>query len=133
MADGWVASVEVKMSAFAQGHQLVFNQTARQVAASFEIGCFHALSEFYSETFTIVPQNLTEANEYRYLTTPSGNPENFSFLRLLNNIGAGFELRQQVRVRSHLHADITFTPDLIVLHDGATVHAERNEQYASGK
>ena len=32
-----------------------------------------------------------------------------------------------------MHADIAFTPDLVVVHQGAAVHAERDKDYASGK
>lgn len=130
--DAWVAAVEAKMKAFASRHRLVFQQTARQVSASFEIGCFHALSEFYARAFTVTPENLTSGGEYRYLTSPSGNPHNFSFLKL-GSAAATFELRQQVRIRSHLHADIAFTPDLVVIRAGVCVHAVRDRHFASGR
>ena len=52
------------MKAFASQHKLVFQQTARQVSASFEIGCFHALSEFYAHGFVVKPENLTSDGEY---------------------------------------------------------------------
>ena len=132
MPDTWVAQIEAKMAAFATQHRLVFTHTARQVSASFEIGCFHALSEFYARSFTITPENLTATGEYRYLTSPSGNPENFSYLRLTSG-DVEFELRQQVRIRSHLHGDIAFTPDLVVVLAGAAVQSLRDVDYASGK
>lgn len=130
--DAWVTTVAAKMKAFASQHRLVFQQTARQVSASFEIGCFHALSEFYTRAFKVTPENLTSGREYRYLTSPSGNPYNFSFLNLWSAKGT-FELRQQVRIRSHLHADIAFTPDLVVIQAGAFVYALRDQHYASGR
>ena len=130
--DAWVATVAEKMRSFASQHRIVFQQTARQVSASFEIGCFHALSEFYTGPFTVTAENLTSGREYRYLTSPGGNPNNFSFLNLWSATGT-FELRQQVRIRSRLHADIAFTPDLIVIKAGALVHAVRDQHYASGR
>lgn len=132
MSDIWIADVESKMKKFAQHHGIVFKQTARQVAASFEIGCFHALTEFYSKTFTLTPQNLNDNGEYRYLTTPGGNPVNFSFVRL-EAADYNYELRQQVRICSHLHADISVTPDLVVIMEGTQVQAEKRNDYASGK
>jgi hypothetical protein len=103
------------------------------VAASFEIGCFHALTEFYEQQgFVIRATNLTPSGEYKYLTSPNGNPNNFSFIRLISRKGT-FELRQQVRIRSHLDPDIAFTPDLVVLVKGAALGGEKDPDYASGK
>lgn len=132
MPDEWVAGVEERMQAFASTHEFVFRQTKRQVAASFEIGCFHALAEFYGRSFDITTMNLTSENEYRYLTSPNGNPANFSYLNLAGS-GEAFELRQQVRIRSHRHRDIAFTPDLVVLRAGATVEDALDPSYAAGR
>jgi hypothetical protein len=131
-ADRWISTVETKMKAFAERHAFVFRHTSRQVSASFEIGCFHALSEFYAKHFSVLPENLTLDGEYRYLTSPTGNPRNFSYLKLESDLD-NFELRQQVRIRSHLHPDIAFTPDLVVLRGGAEVGSARFKEYASGK
>src|SRR5262245_53146029 len=115
MADAWVASVESKIKDFADHHRLAIRATSREVSASFEIGCFHALTTFYAKKhFSISPENLSKKNEYRYLTSTNGNPANFSYIRL--KLGSDeFEIRQQVRVRSHLHPNIAFCPDLIVM------------------
>lgn len=120
------------MQNFAKAHGIVFRQSARQVAASFEIGCFHALTEFYSDNFTVTPEGLSRAGEYKYLTTPSGNPANYSWVRLQSQDG-NYELRQQVRICSHLHGDISITPDLVVLVEGAHLHHQKRKDYASGK
>ncbi len=120
------------MKEFAARHKLVFKATAREVSASFEIGCFHALSEFYAAEFDVTPENLTQKGEYRYLTSPSGNPANFSYLGFHSPSGC-FELRQQVRIRSHLNPDIAFTPDLVVVHEGTVVSSVKDFDYASGK
>ena len=90
------------------------------------------LDRFDAPRFTVVPENLTSGGEYRYLTAPSGNPHNFSFLSLQSTTGT-FELRQQVRVRSHLHDDIAFTPDLVVVRAGVPVQAARDPDFASGR
>jgi hypothetical protein len=132
VADNWITTVERRMKAFARRHDIVFHATSRQVSASFEIGCFHALSEFYAKNFAVTPVGLTPDGEYRYLTSPTGNPANFSYLKLRSD-REDFELRQQVRIRSHLHPDIAFTPDLVVLTDGANVESAKDKDYASGK
>jgi hypothetical protein len=132
MSDEWLLDVERRMRAFADEHHFVYEQSARQVAASFEIGCFHALLEFYKDEFVLLPQQLTTDGEYRYLTSPSGNPSNFSFIQMEAEDG-NYELRQQVRVCSHLHGDIAVTPDLLVIAEGAEVHAKKRTDYASGK
>jgi len=131
-ADRWISSVERKIKAFAERHAFVFQHTARQVSASFEIGCFHALSEFYVNNFSVIPANLTEEGEYRYLTSPTGNPKNFSYLKLESAL-ENFELRQQIRIRSHLHSDIAFTPDLVILRASAELESARDRDYAAGK
>src|SRR5687767_10245017 len=81
--DSWLRTLEKRIERFARKHGATYSRSEREISASFEIGCFHALTEFYERTFRIKPKNLTAANEYRYLTTPSGNPHNFSFLRLI--------------------------------------------------
>lgn len=130
--DPWIAKVEQKIKNFASEHSLTYSRTQREIAASFEIGCFHALVDFYTINFTVKPKDLTENNEYRYLTTPSGNPKNFSYVKLEHSSGE-FELRQQVRIRSHLHEDISFTPDLVVLKAGANINVEKDKDFAGGK
>lgn len=133
MPDAWIAQVESSMKDFAANHDLVFTQSARQVAASFEIGCLHALTEFYARGgYDVHPINLSPQGEYLYLTTPSGNPENFSHISLTGHDGV-YELRQQVRVCSHLHPEIQVTPDLVVLAQGAVLNRTNRPDYARGK
>lgn len=131
MKDPWVVEVETRIARFAKRYGTTYRRSEREISASFEIGCFHALVAFYKESCAVRPRNLT-AGEYRYLTTPSGNPKNFSFVSLKRG-RSEFELRQQVRVRSHLDDDIAFTPDLVVIPAGANIASERDSDYASGK
>ena len=120
------------MAEFAAAHSHNYQKTDRQLSALFEIGCFLALSEDYEKQgFLIEPIN-TRDGEFRYLTTPNGDPRNFSHVRLArgNRI---FEIRQQVRVRSYLNKEIYITPDMVVLHSDSTILGERDEDYAGGK
>lgn len=130
--DPWVSAIEQKIKTFAKTHSINYRKSEREISASFEIGCFHALTEFYEKNFEVYPENLTPNNEYRYLTTPSGNPVNFSFIRLKRG-NEEFELRQQVRIRSHLNSDIAFTPDMLVIHAGLEINSSRDADYAGGK
>lgn len=121
------------MRAFAARHARHYSFRDRELAGAFEIGCFLALiADYERQKIDVVPCNL-EANEFRYLTTPNGNPSNFSFVELRSAHGGFWQLRQQVRVRSHLHTDITFTPDIVVLDGGAVIGEARDPDYASGK
>lgn len=130
--DAWVAAVEGRMRQFALMHSMVLTQTKRQVSAAFEIGCFHALAEFYDLKFGVTPCSLGQEGEYRYLTTPSGDPRNYSYLSLRCS-DREFELRQQVRIRSHAHPEIAVTPDLVVIAAGADIETARRPEFASGK
>ena len=122
-----------KQFEFADDHKLVFRVTDRQLSAAFEIGCFHALLRYYEgQEYQLAPHNLTEDGQYRYLTSPSGNPLNFSFVRAIGNDGE-FEIRQQVRVESHVNEDIRFTPDIVVLRKDATIQSTKDSDFASGK
>jgi hypothetical protein len=129
--DDWVRNVKLRMRAFARQHGTVYAKKERQISASFEIGCFHALLDFYEQHFTVKPEGLQDG-EYRYLTTPAGNPERFSFVRLMRKSGA-YILRQQVRVRSAIDPDIQFTPDFVVFREGVKIRHEIDEDYANGK
>jgi len=130
--DAWLRTLERKIESFAIRHQVTYAKSEREIAASFEIGCFHALTEFYEQSFAIEPKNLNQNGEYRYLTTPNGNPHNFSYVRLVRP-GEIRELRQQVRIRSYVNDDIAFTPDMVVVTEGADVGGQKDPDYAGGK
>jgi hypothetical protein len=128
----WVTKAEQLSEAFASKHKVIIKATERQLSASFEIGCFHALLQYYElYGYEANPANLIDGN-YRYLTTPSGNPSNFSHVALRGADG-DFELRQQVRIESHVDPNICFTPDLVVLAKNATVSAKSRPDFAGGK
>ena len=128
----WLASVAGQVDTFTKKHRLTFTRSDRQLSASFEIGCFHALLSFYeAQGYALLPQNIVDG-AYRYLTTPSGNPSNFSFVLATGKDGT-FEIRQQVRVRSHVDGDICFTPDLLVLTSGANINETTDVDFAGGK
>jgi hypothetical protein len=131
--ESWLETVQKKVRDFAKKHQLVLTLTDRQLSAAFEIGCFHALLKYYEgQEYELSPQNLTKDGEYRYLTTPSGNPHNFSYVSAVGNDGE-FEIRQQVRVESHVNEDIRFTPDILVLRKGVEFHSSSEKDFAGGK
>jgi len=128
----WVKKAEQLSEAFGSKHKVVINATERQLSASFEIGCFHALLQYYElYGYKANPANLID-DKYRYLTTPSGNPSNFSYVALQGADG-DFELRQQVRIESHVDPNICFTPDLVVLAKDAAVSAQSRPDFAGGK
>ncbi len=127
----WLAEVEQQIETFSVRHRFTYRRSKRQLAASFEIGCFLALTSFYERHATVELRQLKEGC-YRYLTSPQGHPENFSYVAL-KIAGEGFELRQQVRVRSHLHPDIAFTPDIIVIRGSEKIESVFDAGYAYGK
>lgn len=129
---GWLETASNLMKSFATKHKLILSKTERQLSASFEIGCLHALLNLYEKTgYAPIPLNLQEKC-YRYLTTPSGNPANFSYIGLTGPDGE-FEVRQQVRIESHIAPDIQFTPDIVVIVKGAQISGVKNSSYANGK
>lgn len=129
----WLARATKLAEAFSKKHGVVMRVTDRQLSAAFEIGSLHALLRFYeAQGYQLNPKNLTDEGEYRYLTSPSGNPSNFSWVEATGPDGE-FEIRQQVRVQSHIDGDIAFTPDIVVLIKGATIEDSKREEYASGK
>ncbi|WP_254617941.1 hypothetical protein [Vibrio metschnikovii] len=79
--NSWLSSVDALVAAFAEEHSFTFSKKSRELSASFEIGCFHALLNYYERVgFELRVENLTVDNEFRYLTSPNGNPDNFSFI-----------------------------------------------------
>lgn len=128
----WLVEAESLAKAFAKDHKHVVEWTDRQLSAAFEIGSLHALLRFYeTQGYTLEPMNLV-GEVYRYLTTPSGNPENFSYVSAVGSDGE-FEIRQQVRVQSHVDENIAFTPDIVVLLKGAPIDQSKHAEYANGK
>lgn len=132
-SDGdWLKSVELAAKNFAGKYKTLLQWSDRQLSAAFEIGCFHALLGFYEgQSYTLEAINLQDGH-YKYLTTPAGNPKNFSYVKATGKDGA-FEIRQQVRVESHLDAAIAFTPDLVVVKEGAEIRDSKVAEYAGGK
>lgn len=129
----WLTRAEKLAKTFSKKHGVVMRVTDRQLSAAFEIGSLHALLRFYeAQGYRLEPKNLTNEDEYRYLTSPSGNPSNFSWVEATGPDGE-FEIRQQVRVQSHIDGDIAFTPDIVVLIKGATIEDSKREEYASGR
>jgi hypothetical protein len=129
----WKGKAEKLAAAFAKEHRLVLSANERQLSAAFEIGALHALLRFYrAQGYVVSPQNLTADREYRYLTTPSGNPANYSYVTVAGLDGE-FEIRQQVRVQSHADPHIAFTPDIVVLLKGASIDSSKHREFAGGK
>lgn len=128
----WLKSVEAEAESFAARYGSIYRKSERELAASFEIGCFLAVVHFYEKNCGLSLENLTEERQYRYLTTPSGNPANFSYVRIEHQDHA-FQLRQQVRITSHIGDNIAFTPDFVVIHDEAKINGVRDLDFAGGK
>lgn len=128
----WLESAERLLRRFSTDHSLVLETNERQLSAAFEVACLHALLRYYKKQgYSLKLENLKDG-AYRYLTTPSGNPSNFSYVTLAGTDGE-FEVRQQVRVESHVAEDIRFTPDLIVLVKGAQIDAAISPDFAGGR
>ncbi len=128
----WNDDVERMIVEFSKKHSVAYNKTERQLSGAFEIGCFHALLNYYENIgYTSKIENLIE-DEYHYLTTPNGNPDNYSFVSI-SGVDGEYEIRQQVRIKSYLDEDIAFAPDIAVLYKGATVEKIKDKDYASGK
>lgn len=128
----WLSSVESNVKKFANKNGLLLKWSDRQLAAAFEVGCFHALIEFYEgQSYTLSMVNIRDG-AFRYLTSPSGNPANFSYIFARGDDG-DYEIRQQVRIESHIDSDIAFTPDIVVVRRSAVILESTDENYASGK
>lgn len=134
--DPWINDVEKSISDFAKKHKITYAKSERELSASFEIGCLHSLTDFYENNFKLTPANLKDG-KFRYLTTPNGNPDNFSYItatgKTTQSQNESFEIRQQVRIKSHINTDIAFTPDIVVLRKDRTIESVQDKDYASGK
>ncbi len=128
----WLVKVEDAAKLFAKNNKAILKWSDRQLSAAFEIGCFHALLGFYeNQQYKLRAVNLID-KQYRYLTAPTGNPANFSYVEALGADGK-FEIRQQVRIESHIHEDIAFTPDVVVIRDQSVILDSKDQDYAGGK
>ena len=131
--DAWISDVEGKMEEFARDHAHAYAKKKREQSAIFEIGCFLALlDDYHNHQFSVSIENLDSDGSFKYLTSPTGNPDNFSYITVERD-GHKFDLRQQIRIRSHLHPDVTFTPDMVVFEHGAPVEQKFDPDYAGGK
>lgn len=121
------------MEKFASSYAVVYSKTDREIAAYFEIGCLLSLIEFYETCeFEGVVENPAKDGSYRYLTTPNGNPANFSYI-VMTKRDEQIEIRQQVRILSHVGEDVSFTPDIVVIPHKTKICRKRDADYADGK
>jgi len=129
----WEELVFEYMRDFARRYNTVYAKKERVLSAYFEIGCFLALVKFYEAIgFSGEIKKPDANNSYKYLTTPSGNPENFSYM-LMSKKGVSVEIRQQVRIVSHIGVDIAFTPDIVVIPENTEINRTTDSDYAGGK
>lgn len=130
--DRWVAAVEARSAEFVERFGKVCSISDKALSGIFEVGCFLTIvGDYERQGLVVEARNLVE-DGFRYLTTPNGNPANFSHLKLVGE-GASWEIRQQVRVCSHWHDDVNFTPDIVVVDEDAEIRTEKDQDYAAGK
>ncbi len=127
----WLDKIEKVLRQFARRHRFTYAKSERVVAGAFEIGCFHSLVQYYADDCTVSAENLQDG-KFRYLTSPNGNPDNFSYV-VIKHRRTTYELRQQVRVRSSINSDIAFTPDIVVFRTRKRVKSHKDPDYANGK
>ena len=129
----WLSNINDMVNDFAKKHSHTYNKNKRELSASFEIGCFHALLKYYEGMgFVLEVENLTKGTEFRYLTSPSGNPANFSYV--VASIGnTEYEIRQQLKIYSDLDEQISFAPDLAVVKRNIEIEEVRDPDFANGK
>jgi len=132
-SEAWVRRAERLVSDFAKRHGHTYAKSKRQLYAAFEVGCYLALVRRYEQDgYPCEIQNLEKGRSFRFLTTPSGNPANFSYVVVGGGAG-NVQVRQQVRVRSHIDPEIAFTPDIVVLRAETDVSGARDPDYGGGK
>lgn len=131
--DNWLANVEKMVDDFSKKHSHTYSKKKRELSASFEIGCFHCLLNYYEMMgFDLFIEGLTNEKEFKYLTSPSGNPDNFSFVvAKLGN--SEYEIRQQLKIYSDIDDMISFSPDLSVVRRNINIEKIRDNDYANGK
>ncbi len=131
--EAWIVHVEAEITAFATKYRAELRSVSFKAPAAFEIGCFHALLEFYQSRGSLAVENL-QAGEFRYLTSPNGNPNNFSFVRFVPTGSTDvFEIRQQVRIRSHWNDYVMTTPDIVVIAGKDRIEGNRDPLFAGNR
>ena len=133
-SSNWIKQAEILIKKFEKDHSKTYIRKEREYYALFEIGCFLKLIQAYkNKKFTIKAIHSSGSGDvFRYLTTPNGNPDNFSYIKLSkeNEI---FYIRQQVRIVQSKNERIYFTPDITVMHGNTKIKKKNNEQYANNK
>jgi hypothetical protein len=130
--DQWIRDVERRVDRFVAQSGAIYRKTQREQSAIFEMGCFFALIDEMERNGVPCEVEGLQDGEFRYLTSPSGKPENFSYVSFTFE-GSRYELRSQVRVRSQIHQDVTFTPDLVLIRGKAKIDRVVDPEFAGGK
>lgn len=128
----WVKKAENLIKKFERQYSKVYARKEREYYALFEIGCFLSLIDVYKKKkFTATAKNLMDGS-FRYLTTPNGDPDNFSYIEICKG-NKKYQIRQQVRVVSSKDERIYFTPDILVIKGMSKILDKKDELYASGR
>ena len=128
----WEQEVIKTAKRFCVKHFTTYSYHSKKNSGLFEIGCLMLVERYYRlKGFSVEVKGLKNGN-YKFLTSPNGNPNNFSYI-ILKKGQCLFELRQQIRIRSHKHEDITFTPDFVVITEGVKIQENKDPNYAGGK
>lgn len=131
-SDEWVKKATALIQRFERKYSNTYIRKEREYYALFEIGCFLSLVDVYKKKkFTITAKNLINGS-FRYLTTPNGDPANFSYIEICKE-NKKYQIRQQVRVASSKDERIYFTPDILIIKGGAKILEKKDKLYASGR
>lgn len=128
----WTDRAIVLIKRFEKQYSTAYVRKEREYYALFEIGCYLSLIDIYRKKhFSIKAINLIEGT-FRYLTTPNGNPDNFSYIEISKK-QKKYQIRQQVRVVTSKDKRIYFTPDIVVIKGTAKILGKKDKMYANGR
>ena len=131
-SENWSKQATNLIKRFERQYSNTYVRKEREYYALFEIGCFLSLIDMYEKKkFNIKAKNLKDGI-FRYLTTPNGDPDNFSYIEISKETET-YQIRQQVRIVTSKDERIYFTPDIVVIKGIAKILGKKDKLYANGR
>lgn len=130
-SSAWVEQAISSLKYFESTYSSTYVKREREYYSLFEIGCFiNIINVYISKGFSITVNNL-KGGVFKYLTTPNGNPDNFSYV-VMRKEDKEYQLRQQVRIVHTKNERIYFTPDIVIIKGDADILIKKDPLYANG-
>lgn len=126
---------EREIRSFLNRFSSVFTQTSDQTHALFEMSMLDGIVKYFEKIGFKLEVKNTTSNEFVFALSTNSNPNNTSYFQLVYSVDherLEYEIRHNVKVRSHHCGEMYFSPDYVVCKSNS-LEKESVSWYYAGK